>query len=99
MLELSPLLAIPLLFAIGATAGVGGAIAASWALRRKLYSLDYEVATLQDQLLREIKRRAGSETGKTKKTDQELLERMQNTEPARQPMWWEQYVGKGSRDI
>jgi hypothetical protein len=98
MPDFSPLLAPVVLFLIGAAAGVCGHLAASWTLRAKLYSIEYEVTTLQDQLMREIKRRAGSETGKAKKADAELLAQMQNSEPARQPMWWEQYVGK-ARDL
>lgn len=98
MLEFSPFLAIPLLFLIGGAAGACGHIVASWALRQKLYSLEYDVATLQDQLIREIKKRAGAETGKAKKIDQELLEQLKNEQPKQQPMWWEQYVGK-ARDL
>lgn len=90
--------AISLLFVIGAIAGVCGAVVSSWTLRSRLYSLEYDVATLQDNLTREVKKRAGAEGGKTKKIEEDLLTNIAK-EPTRRPFdaWWMPYAERAGR--
>lgn len=75
---------------------VAGWLAASvstWALKRTAYRLECEIADLQDTLLREIKKRAGTESGKARNADKELLAAATKTaEPAKQEPWWVKYA-------
>ena len=81
---------------ISASGGVAWltASAAIWALKRSHYRLECDIADLQNSVLIEIKKRAGSESAKSRKQDAELLAQLQNGKPtptANQP-WWQQYV-------
>jgi hypothetical protein len=58
--------AILLLIVACIAAGVSGAIAVTWGLRREVLSLKYELADLQNKVLREVKARAG-EMGRAKR--------------------------------
>lgn len=93
MLDGSSILVLVLSLATAGLAGFGAARLAITSLHRRAYSLECAVADLEDKLLIEIKRRAGTESGKSRKRDQELFDGLTNAAPpARQPMWWEQFV-------
>jgi hypothetical protein len=82
----------------GLTSGCAGYAAgyvANWALRRRLYSLELDLASLENKLLIEVKRRAGEASGKSRKADQDLLEAALTRTPVRpeppQP-WWMKFA-------
>lgn len=77
-----------------------GAVAGQWAFRSMLYSLQNEVEVLEATLTSEIKRRAALSKVPREKDD-ELLEKLSgggSAVPARQPMWWEQFVGQPKKE-
>lgn len=63
-------------------------------LRALVTSLQFDVATLEERLLREIKTRAGNLGVKARKTDEELLEQLKLTPAAQKPdePWWMKHV-------
>lgn len=98
MLDYSLPIAFALLFAIPATASVCAFLAISWGLRRRVYNLECDIADLQDRLLSEIKKRAGRETGKSKKEDDDLLASL--VAKPQQPKfdaWWLPYADRAGR--
>ena len=83
-----------LLFSCAGGAGYLAATVAIWSLKRLHYRLECDIADLQQSVLVEIKKRAGHESAKSKKQDQELFAQIQNGQPkptSQQP-WWLQYV-------
>lgn len=71
-------------FAFGVTLG----------LRARVRSLEFDVASLEDRLLREIKTRASHAGVKSKKENDELAELIvkEAQQPAKPKNWWDQYV-------
>lgn len=75
--------------AAGAVSFVGSAL-----VRRRVTSLEFTVADLEERLLREIKTRAAHLGVKARKADDELVEQLvlKNT-PAKTPQpWWLEHV-------
>jgi cell division protein FtsL len=77
---------------ISAISSILISIVHNWSTARLLYSLQCDVADLQDKILVEIKKRA-SLTFRERKKDDEMLERIveeaKNASPAREPLpWW-----------
>ena len=94
MPDLSSFALLFLLFSGAGGVGYLAALAAIWSLKRMHYRLECDIADLQNSVLIEIKKRAGSESAKSRKQDAELLAQLQNGKPtptANQP-WWQQYV-------
>jgi hydrogenase/urease accessory protein HupE len=91
----STVLALLVLGCAGVLAGYASGYVANWALRRRLYSLEFDIATLETKLLSEVKRRAGEASGKARKADQDLLEAALTTKAVRpeppQP-WWMKFA-------
>lgn len=77
---------------LGGAAGFVAAHVAIWALKRRTLGLEYAVADLENQVLREIKKRAAEESRKGKKTEDDLLARIAEKPPEPQKPWWERYV-------
>jgi len=94
MPDVSTFAVLFLLFSGAGGVGYLAALAAIWSLKRMHYRLECDIADLQNSVLIEIKKRAGSESAKTRKQDQELLAQLQNGQPkpTRQEPWWIQYV-------
>lgn len=72
--------------------GYLAATVASRALKARLFSLECDVADLQDKILVEIKKRAGQESGKSRKGDAELLAKLQTSPPKPVAPWWFPFV-------
>jgi len=89
------ILALLVLSCAAVIAGYASGYVANWGLRRRLYSLEFDIATLENKLLSEVKRRAGTESGKARKADQDLLEaaiaHKGAPQAAPQP-WWLKYA-------
>jgi len=97
MLDLSSFPVVLLLNCLAGAVGYLAARVAIWGLHRRAYSLECAVADLEDKLLIEVKRRAGSESAKSKKRDQELIDFAQSaaqTPPAPPQPWWLPYASK-----
>lgn len=64
-----------------------------WGLHRRAYSLECAVADLEEKLLVEVKRRAGTESARSKKADKELFDVLTaQPEPKKDEPWWTKYV-------
>lgn len=62
-------------------------------LRALVTSLQFDVATLEERLLREIKTRAGHLGVKARKADDELIDQLKLTPPPAKPQpWWMEHV-------
>jgi|RhiMethySRZTD1v2_1073278.scaffolds.fasta_scaffold158341_3 hypothetical protein len=89
------ILALFVLGSLGVIAGYASGYVANWGLRRRLYSLELDIATLENKLLSEVKRRAGTESVKARKADQDLLEAALTAKTVRpeapQP-WWMKFA-------
>ena len=77
---------------LGGGAGVLAASVFCMALKRRTVSLEFEVAELQDRLLREIKTRASHAAVKAKKDDDEFLAKVTAAAPAPPEPWWMKHV-------
>lgn len=92
MPDLSTFPAVLLVVVLGAVAGLCAAELAIWALKRRTLGLEYAVADLENQVLREIKKRAGEESRKSKKTEDDLLSRIAEQPKPDNVPWWQKYV-------
>lgn len=72
----------------------GVAFAYSALVRRRVTTLEFAVADLEERLLKEIKTRAGNLGVKARKANEELEELMlkKAAEPAQQQPWWMSHV-------
>lgn len=83
---------------VSLSVGIGGAtwgLALAATLRRRVLSLEFDVADLQERLLREIKSRAGKLGVKAKQEDEEfasLLLDKNKQQPTKPEPWWMQHV-------
>lgn len=83
---------------LGFTLGIVGmawAAVGSMGLKRRVLSLEFDVADMQERLLREIKSRAGREGVKAKKDDEEFAAALlaKNNKPqAKNQPWWMEHV-------
>lgn len=75
--------------------GMAWAAVGSMGLKRRVLSLEFDVADMQERLLREIKSRAGREGVKAKKDDEDFAARLleNSKQPkAKQEPWWMSHV-------
>jgi hypothetical protein len=78
---------------IGLAGGALGAFGRYLALARLVTSLEYAVADLESRVIREVKMRAGQLGVKTRKEDDELLERLKTVQPPNNTEpWWMTHV-------
>lgn len=68
--------------------GVAGAVARTWSLHSRLYSLEDRVAVVEGNLNREVKARAGRERWQSPKKDDALLAAL-SAKPEPVKPWWE----------
>lgn len=82
-----------LLLLFGLAGGVGylAATVAIWGLHRRAYNLECAVTDLEDKILVEIKKRAGQESGKSRKADSELFKELSKPKEPDKP-WWMKYA-------
>lgn len=79
------------------TVGVAWSVVGSLGLKRRVLSLEFDVADLQERLLREVKSRAGRASVKAKQDDDEFNKQLEMTAKAaptqaqNQP-WWMTHV-------
>jgi hypothetical protein len=92
VLDFSALPLVVLAIASGGLAGLASHQLASSLLKHRLYSLECDVADVQERLLTEVKRRGGAESAKSRKIDQELLQAAQTTTTAPPQPWWSPFV-------
>lgn len=57
-------------------------------LNRKTRVLEFAIADLEERLLSEIKKRAGSLGVKARKDEEELIEKLKQTPPQPSGPWW-----------
>lgn len=87
--------AVALLGFIAGIVGVAWAVAGSVGLKRRVLSLEYDVADLQERLLREIKSRAGKAGVKAKQDDELFAEAVTQSKSPPQTQsgpWWMPFV-------
>lgn len=80
---------------LGFTAGIVGmawAVVGSVVLKRRVLSLEFDVADLQDRLLREVKSRAGKAGARAKTDDEEFAAKLVQQQPKPNQPWWLQHV-------
>lgn len=87
---------VELFLVVGLAVGVSWAVSFAFAsvVRRRVTTLEFAVADLEDRLLKEVKARAGNAGVRARKEQQELEELMlqkASTPKADQP-WWYQHV-------
>ena len=83
-------LASLLLIGSAIAAGVVAAVVRTWALHRRVYSLEDRLAVVEGVLTREVKTRAGQERWKKPDPQAALLSTLTTATPAgRKPNWWE----------
>lgn len=72
--------------------GVAGALARTWSLHSRLYSLEDRVGVIEGTLTREVKIRAAQIRHANKPTDETLFKELAAAAPAnpvRKKNWWE----------
>ena len=72
-----------------------GQMLATRFVEKRLYSLECDVADLQNKVLSEIKKRAANLAVKAKAEDQ-LFEQLAQNPPKPAEPWWMKYAGGGS---
>ena len=84
-------LAFVLLIVAAVAAGVAGAVARTWSIHSRLYSLEDRVAIVEGVTQREVKVRAATERWKRPTKDEERIEAALATLPPPQAPknWWE----------
>lgn len=74
--------------------GLGGSIVhliANWTLRQKATQLEFQVATLEERLMIEQKKRASAAAKSARDIQLDILEAAKIAQPAGPPrQWWEQ---------
>lgn len=85
-----------LLAVLGGAGAVAGLVSfvGSALVRRRVTSLEFTVADLEERLLREIKTRAAHLGVKARKADEELAEQLllKTTAPKADQPWWMEHV-------
>lgn len=88
-------LALSLVSTCVGVVGVAWAVVGQWGLKRRVLSLEFDMADMQERLLREIKSRAGREGVKAKKDEEEFAARLlqnSNIPKAKNGPWWMEHV-------
>ena len=77
---------------LGAVSGLVAGYVGTLGLAARCRSLEFDVASLEERLLREIKSRASALGVKAKKDDSDLIELLQKTPPKKPEPWYTQFV-------